>query len=43
VAEIRSRSGAPRRGRLPIAGLRPALKPGHLLVYLALTVGALCR
>jgi len=40
VAEIRSRSGAPRRGRLPIAGM-PGMMPGHLLVYLALTIGAL--
>ena len=40
MAEIRSRSGAPRRGRLPIAGM-PGMMPGHLLVYLALTIGAL--
>jgi len=40
VAEIRSRSGAPRRGRLPSAGM-PGIRPGHLLVYLALTIGAL--
>ena len=40
MAEIRSRSGAPRRGRLPIAGM-PGFKPGHLFVYLALTIGAL--
>jgi ABC-type glycerol-3-phosphate transport system permease component len=37
---MRSRNGAPRRGRLPIAGI-PGVRPGHLLVYLALTVGAL--
>lgn len=37
---MRSRNGAPRRGRLPIAGM-PGVRPGHLLVYLALTVGAL--
>ena len=40
MAEIRSRSGAPRRGRLPSAGM-PGIRPGHLLVYLALTIGAL--
>ncbi|MDA0700256.1 MAG: carbohydrate ABC transporter permease [bacterium] len=40
MAEIRSRNGAPRRGRLPMAGT-PGVRPGHLIVYLALTVGAL--
>ena len=40
MAEIRSRSGAPRRGRLPIAGI-PGMQLGHLVVYLALTIGAL--
>jgi len=40
VPELRSRRGAPRRGRVPVPGL-PGVKAGHLLVYLALTFGAL--
>ncbi len=38
---MRSRLGAPRRGAVPVSRPPPTLRASHLVVYFALTVGAL--